>query len=109
MHRIERLPTIALPAGLRAGVAGTRRARLIGLALAAAPPPRVGLLIPRCRSVHTFGMRRPLDVVFLDGRGRIVRIATAVPPRRIAWCAGAAAVIETRAGEGERFALALQA
>ena len=24
-----------------------------------------GLLIPRCRSVHTYGMRFPLDLLFL--------------------------------------------
>jgi hypothetical protein len=29
----------------------------------------VALLIPRCSSVHTFGMGFPLEVVFLDDRG----------------------------------------
>ena len=34
------------------------------------PRPAPGLLIPRCRCVHTFGMRFPLDVVFLDDAGQ---------------------------------------
>ena len=44
---------------------------------------RAGLLIPRCASVHTFGMRFELDLVFLDGDGRPLPIRRAVPPRRL--------------------------
>ena len=39
----------------------------VGLALRREPPPHA-LLIPRCRSVHTFGMRFAIDVAFLDAR-----------------------------------------
>src|SRR3954470_19446425 len=71
--------------------------RLVGLAFRrqAGEP----LLIPRCSSVHTFGMRFPIDVVFLDARGRVLRVAPAVPPWRLVSCPGAAAVVETAAGE----------
>jgi uncharacterized membrane protein (UPF0127 family) len=76
------------------------RARLLGLAFSrrAAEP----LLIPRCRSVHTFGMRFAIDVVFLDRHGRVLRVASAVPPGRVVSCRGAAAVVETAAGEAGR-------
>jgi uncharacterized membrane protein (UPF0127 family) len=67
----------------------TFRRRLIGLAFA---PPAV-LLIPHCRSVHTFGMRHPLDLYWLDG-DRIVRIDRDVPPRRVRVCRRARSVLE---------------
>jgi len=69
-------------------------ARLRGLALRREPPPGVALLIPRCRSVHTFGMRFALDLVWLDGDRRVVRIDRAVPPRRVVSCRAAAGVVE---------------
>src|SRR5438477_1108181 len=70
-------------------VARSFRTRLVGLALRRAPP-RHALLIPGCRSVHTFGMRFALDLVWLDAEGRVVRIDRAVPPRRMRWCRAAA-------------------
>ena len=68
--------------------------RLRGLALRSQPPPGTALLLPRCRAVHTFGMRFALDLVWLDGDGRVVRIDIAVPPRRLAACRRARAVVE---------------
>ena len=76
------------------------RRRLFGLARrdrAAAGP---GLLIPRCSSVHTFGMRFALDVFFLDRAGRVIEVRRRVPPRRVLWCRGASAVLEIPAGVG---------
>jgi uncharacterized protein len=84
-------------------VAESRRARLLGLAFRRAPPPGWGLLLPRCRSVHTFGMRFPIDVVFLDRWGWPIDIRRAVPPRRVVSCRRAAAVIELRAGDADRY------
>jgi uncharacterized membrane protein (UPF0127 family) len=78
-------------------VARSLRRRLVGLALRRRPPPNA-LLIPRCRSVHTFGMRFPLDLVWLDGRGTPIRIDRDVPPWRVRGCRGAAAVLEAPAG-----------
>jgi hypothetical protein len=45
--------------------------------------PGEALLILRCRSVHTFGMRFPIAVVFLDGAGRVVEVIR-MRPRRLA-------------------------
>jgi uncharacterized membrane protein (UPF0127 family) len=78
-------------------VACLRRDRLRGLALRRAPPSEP-LLIPGCRSVHTFGMRFALDLFWLDGDGDLVRVDRAVPPRRIRSCRGAWAVLEAPHG-----------
>ena len=56
--------------------------RLVGLALRRAPKV-AALLLPRCRSVHTFGMRYPLDLYWLGDRGQIVRVDLRVPPWRV--------------------------
>jgi uncharacterized membrane protein (UPF0127 family) len=82
-------------------VANTFRARLLGLALRSTPPDHA-LLLPRTRAVHTFGMRFDLDLYWLDGRGKPLRVDRAVPPRRLRWCAGAAAVLEAPVREVRR-------
>lgn len=54
-----------------------------------------GLLVfAPCRSVHTFGMRQPIDVAFVDGHGRVLKAVRGMPPRRMAGCRGARVVIE---------------
>jgi uncharacterized protein len=103
--RLRRLPALAVRlGGIEVRVAATARARLLGLSGLRARPP-CGLLLPRTRSVHTFGMRFPLDLVWLDARGRGVRVDAAVPPRRLRWCRAARAVIELPAEEGQRSSL----
>ena len=79
--------------GVEVRIADTFRARLAGLALRREPPGHA-LLLPRTRSVHTFGMRFALDLYWLDERGAVLRVDRAVPPRRLRRCAGAAAVLE---------------
>ncbi len=97
-RRLRRLPTLPGPvAGIEVRIATTARGRLLGLAWLRPRPP-CGLLLPRTRSVHTFGMRFALDLVWLDARGRAVRVDTAVPPRRVRSCGAARAVIELPAG-----------
>lgn len=81
--------------GLLVSVASGRRSRLLGLAWLRRERAGAGLLIPRCASVHTFGMRFRLDLVFLDRDGVVLRTRRAVPPRRVVWCRGADAVLET--------------
>lgn len=41
-----------------------------------------GLYILPCNSIHTFFMRIPIDVVFLDRQGVIVKLLPALPPWR---------------------------
>jgi uncharacterized membrane protein (UPF0127 family) len=84
-------------------VADGFRSRLLGLSWRERSRAGRGLLIPRCASVHTFGMRFELDVFFLDGAGRVIRLDRRVPPRRVLWCRGACAVLEIPAAEGGEF------
>jgi uncharacterized membrane protein (UPF0127 family) len=56
--------------------------------------PSQPLLIPRCRSVHTFGMRYALDLYWLDERNDLVRLDTNVGPRRVRTCRRARSVLE---------------
>lgn len=92
---------VALPMGWALGfavpVAVGFRSRLLGLSLLRRERAGPGLLLPRCRSVHTFGMRFPLDVVFLDAGGRAIR-RVRLEPCRLAWERRATAVLELPAG-----------
>lgn len=102
-RRLAALPRQPLPApldGLDVRLAATPLARLRGLAGLApdAVEGTTALLLPRTRSVHTAGMRFPLDLVWLDGAGRVVRVDLAVGPRRLRCCRRAAAVVELPAG-----------
>jgi uncharacterized membrane protein (UPF0127 family) len=92
-RRLRRLP-LATVAGREVPVATGPRARLLGLAGLDRSRAGAGLLIPRCASVHTFGMRFPLDLVFLDERSRAISVRRGVRPGRIARERGAAAVLE---------------
>jgi hypothetical protein len=86
--------------GVEVAVAVARRftARLLGLGHLPRERAGAGLLIPRCACVHTFGMRFPLDLVFLDRSGRVLAVRRGVPPRRVAWHRGAHAVLELPQG-----------
>jgi uncharacterized membrane protein (UPF0127 family) len=100
--RLRRLPmTVVL--GREVRVAVGMRARLLGLAHLDRDRVGAGLLIPRCTSVHTFGMRFALDVYFLDGEDTIVSVRRGIRPRRVAFCRAAAAVLEIPAVEGGEF------
>jgi Uncharacterized ACR, COG1430 len=78
------------------------RSRLLGLSGLDREEAGIGLLIPHCNGVHTFGMRFRLDLVFLGDEGLPLSVRLAVPPRRIAWRRGAVAVLELPSREGER-------
>ncbi len=108
-RRLERLECLRL-GGLRVHVARSPRSRLLGLALLARMPADGGLLIPRCRSVHTFGMRFAIDLVFLDRAGEVLLLVCGVAPGRVVSCPGAAGVLELpAAGNGMIPAVANQA
>ena len=77
-------------------VASTRRARLLGLALLDRGAAGPGLLCPGCRSVHSFGMRFPLDVWFLGPYGEPLEVRR-LARRRVARNREARAVLEVPA------------
>jgi uncharacterized membrane protein (UPF0127 family) len=64
-----------------------------------------GLLIKPCGSVHTFFMRFPIDVVFLDRELSVVAVRPEVPPWRTAGARGAKVTLELAAGEAARLGI----
>lgn len=64
-----------------------------------------GLLIDPCRMVHTFGMRYPIDLAFLDASGRVRKTIVALSPGRIAGSFFATATMEFAAGTLRRIGL----
>lgn len=90
------------------------RRRLVGLLGRSSLGPEEGLWIEPCDSVHTFFMRFPLDLAFVDRRGVVLRRVDALPPWRATRLhARARACVELSAGtlaragveEGARLAL----
>lgn len=61
-----------------------------------------GIVLRPSWSVHTFFLRYPIDVVFLDADQVVVRVAANLRPWAWATCRGARDVVELRAGECER-------
>ena len=65
-----------------------------------------GMLLVPCSSVHTFGMRHPIDLIFLTGAWRIRRVVPSLKPLRMAWSLGAAMVLELASGAAAALGLA---
>jgi uncharacterized membrane protein (UPF0127 family) len=61
-----------------------------------------GLWIAPCESVHTFFMRFPIDLVYLDRDKRIKKARSAVGPWRLSACLSAHSILELPAGTIER-------
>jgi uncharacterized protein len=84
----------------RTWLADTAFSRLCGLLGRAtlASDAREGLLLKPCGSVHTFGMRYPIDVVYLDTEGRVLKMRENILPARVSACRGARQALELFAG-----------
>jgi uncharacterized protein len=95
-------------------VAATPVARMRGLLGRDAIARDEGLLLRPARSIHTWFMRFPIDVVFLGRDGTVVGVRENVRPWRTAGGRGTRSVLELAAGEcarrgivaGDRLALA---
>ncbi len=83
-------------------IADTVLARLCGLLGRRALEDREGLLIRPAASVHMFGMRFAVDVVFLDRRMVVVKVVAGLRPWRVAGCRGARDALELPAGAAAR-------
>ena len=65
-------------------------------------PDGQGLLLKPCTSVHTFFMRFPIDVIFLDRTSKVVKIIPAMKPWRAALGGrGAHSALELNGGSAE--------
>ena len=60
--------------------------------------PGEGLWIKPCESVHTFFMRFPIDLVYLDRKHRVKKVTSSVPPWRLSACLSAYSIVELPAG-----------
>ncbi|MDD5217570.1 MAG: DUF192 domain-containing protein [Candidatus Omnitrophica bacterium] len=64
--------------------------------------------IPQCQGVHTFAMVFPIDVVFLDGQGTVLKIDPGMLPNRIGpVCWKARSVLELPGGAAKRYKLGI--
>ncbi len=75
--------------------------RLRGLLGRSDLPAGEGLLLRPCGSVHTWFLRFPIDVVFLDRELTVLRVLSRMGKWRMAGARGAKAVLELAAGEAE--------
>lgn len=66
-----------------------------------------GLLIQPCRRIHTLGMRFPIDVIFLDRQGVILKVVHALKPCRQAGAFKAHYTLELAAGSAQQHNLHL--
>ena len=98
-RRFSRVPLVEV-ASSRVPVAVDLPSRLLGLAFLRPERAGAGLLIPRCRSVHTFGMRFPIDLVFLDRCRHPLLVLPAVGPNRVVREPRADAVLELPSSPG---------
>ena len=80
-------------------VARTLRSRITGLLGRAGLQRGEGLVLPRCNSIHTIGMRFAIDVIFVDRAWHVVALRRNVGPGQVLWpVLGASSVIELSAG-----------
>ena len=80
--------------------------RLRGLMFTAELLPGEGLFLSPCNSVHTFFMRYPLDVLFLDGQMQILRCLSCIQPNRISpLIRGARHAVEMPAGNIKQYGI----
>lgn len=79
-------------------VAGSGKQRQKGLLGRDGLAAGEGLWIIPCESVHTFFMRFPIDLVYLDKEHRVRKVRSAVGAWRLSACLTAHSVIELPAG-----------
>jgi uncharacterized membrane protein (UPF0127 family) len=75
--------------------------RRVGLLKHEKLEPGEGLWIVPCESVHTFFMKFPIDLVYLDKKRKVRKVRKAVPPWRLSACLSAHSILELPAGTAE--------
>jgi uncharacterized membrane protein (UPF0127 family)/CheY-like chemotaxis protein len=85
-----------------AEIADRPRARMRGLLGRVALPAGEGMLLQPAPSIHTAFMRFPIDVVFMDGTLRVIKIIEKLRPWRAVSAHRGLAVLELSAHEARR-------
>jgi uncharacterized membrane protein (UPF0127 family) len=79
-------------------IADTSAKRRTGLLHREQLEPGQGMWIVPCESVHSFFMKFPIDVVYLDREKKVRRTRKAMRPWRVSACLTAHSVLELPAG-----------
>lgn len=83
-------------------VADTSAKRRTGLLKHVRLNPGEGLWIVPCESVHTFFMKFPIDLVYVDKRRKVRKVRSRVPAWRLSACLSAHSIVELPAGTVEQ-------
>ena len=83
-------------------VADTSEKRRTGLLKHQGLEPGQGLWISPCESVHTFFMKFPIDLVYIDKQRKVRKVRNAVPAWRVSACLVAESVLELPPGTAQR-------
>lgn len=86
----------------QATLATSSFARMKGLLGTASLPIGHALIIKPCSSIHTFGMRYAIDVLFCDQEGVVLKCVENLPAWRMVACWSSQFVIELPAGTIEK-------
>ena len=111
LARFGRAATVTVTSSLgcvvceRCAVADTAPARMRGLLGRSDLEPGEGVLLRPAPSIHTWFMRFPIDVVFLDRDLRVIDVVPGLRPWRVAARRGARVVLELATGEASRRAV----
>jgi uncharacterized membrane protein (UPF0127 family) len=86
----------------RADIADTSAKRRRGLLKHSKLDPGEGLWITPCEGIHTFGMKFPIDVVFLSRQKKVIKVRPNMVRRRLALSLRAHSVLELPVGVLEK-------
>ncbi len=90
-----------------ADIADTSEKRRTGLLKHTELKAGEGLWIVPCEAVHTFAMKFPIDVVYLNKKRQVLKIVGAMKKSRMSICLRAHSVLELRAGWAAECGLAV--
>jgi len=93
------------PLAVRLEPAFTSEARKRGLLGRDGLDAGAALIIAPSNAVHTFFMRFPIDLIYTDRNGRVLKIREAVGPWRLSGCLRGFAVVEMAAGSAAQAGL----
>ena len=79
-------------------LANSSETRRTGLLKHTSLEPGHGLWIRPCEAIHTFFMKFPIDVVYIDKKLKVRKVRHSVGPWRFSGCLTAHSVIELPAG-----------
>jgi len=88
--------------GRSVDIADSSEKRRVGLLKHERLSPGEGLWIIPCESVHTFFMKFPIDLVYLDKKRKVRKVRHRVPPWRLSMCLTAHSILELPAGTAEQ-------